>query len=69
MGRGGEHWDLPRSGVGFPVSERAVEGRGSGREQDRVWMGGGWGKDREWMGKGRGGLEEASSVMWAGSVW
>ena len=47
---------------------------------DRVWigygkvvdgrrMGRGWGKDRWWMGKGRGGQEEASSVMWAGSVW
>ena len=50
MGRGGEHWDLPRSGVGFPVSERAVEGRGSGREQDRVWIGYGLGVDWVWIG-------------------
>ena len=42
---------------------------GCGRVVDGAWMGGGWGKDREWMGKGRGGLEEASRVMWAGSVW
>ena len=41
---------------------------GYGKVVDGRWMGGGWGKDREWMGKGRGGLEEASRVMWVGSV-